>query len=86
MYSVSVLTTRDPRIAFGLKLDKMIDLVEEEIGSAGHFRGFYEYISDWQRIRQDPECARQALKEGIQALDEIARWRRNQLTLPGGIL
>jgi len=52
----------------------------------GHFRGFYEYISDWQRIRKDPECARQALKEGILALDEIARWRRNQLTLPSGIL
>jgi len=86
MYSVSVLITRDPKIAFGLKLDKMTDIVEEGIGSAGHFRGFYEHISDWQRIRKDPECARQVLKEGIQALDEIARWRRNQLTSPTGIL
>lgn len=86
MYSVSVLITRDPKIAFGLKLDKMTDIVEEGIGSAGHFRGFSEHISDWQRILKDPECARQVLKEGVQALDEIARWRRNQLTLPSGIL
>jgi len=86
MYSVLVLITRKPRTAFALKLDKMIDLVEEGIGSAGHLRGFYEHISDWQRIQKDPECARRVLKEGVQALDEIARWRRHQLTSPSGIL
>lgn len=77
MYSILVLLTRKPKVAFGLDLDKMIDLVEEGIGSEGHLLAFFEYVSDWQRIRQDPEYAREAFEEGVEALDEIALWRRD---------
>jgi hypothetical protein len=77
MYSILVLLTKEPKVAFRLGLDKMIALVEERIGSEGHFLAFFEGVSDWRRIRQDPEYARESFKEGIQALDEIARWRRD---------
>lgn len=77
MYSISVLLTKEPKVAFRLGLDKMIALVEEGIGSEGHFLTFFEYVSDWRRIRQDPEYARKAFREGIQALNEIASWRRD---------
>ena len=77
MYAVSVLLTRKPKVGFGLKLDKMIALVEEGIRSEGHLLAFFEQISDWQRIQQDPEYAREAFREGIQALDEIVWWRRD---------
>jgi predicted nucleotidyltransferase len=77
MYSISVMLTKEPKVAFKLGLDKMIALVEEGIGSEGHFRTFFEYVSDWQRIRRQPEYAREAFKEGIQALNEIHSWRTN---------
>ena len=77
MYSVLVLLTKKPEVAFGLELDKMIALVGEGIGSESHLAAFFEYISDWTRIQQDPEYAREAFREGIQALDEIASWRRD---------
>ena len=77
MYSVSVLLTEKPEVAFGLDLDKMITLVEEGIGSEGHLLAFFEHVSDWTRIQQDPEHAREAFQEGIQALDEIASWRKD---------
>ena len=77
MYSVLVLLTKKPKVAFGLELDKMIALVGEGIGSERHLAAFFEYISDWTRIQQDPEYAREAFQEGIQALDEIASWCRD---------
>ena len=77
MYSICVMLTKKPKDAFRLDLNEMIALVEEGIGSAGHFLAFFEYVSDWQKIREDPEYVREAFKEGIQALDEIVWWRRD---------
>ncbi|MFB0522864.1 MAG: hypothetical protein ACETV1_03775 [Candidatus Bathyarchaeia archaeon] len=76
MYSISILLTKEPKAAFRLGLDKMIVLVEEGIESKGHFRNFFENVSDWRKIGQHPEYARETFNEGIQALDEIASWRR----------
>jgi len=74
MYSISILLTKEPKAAFKLELDKMITMVEKGIGSEGHFSNFFEYVSDWDRVRQDHDYARKAFTEGIKALDEIAHW------------
>jgi len=74
MYSVSTLLTSKPKIVLGSRLDELILLVEEGIGSEGYFTKFFEYISNWAHVQQDYEYAREAFREGTKALDEIARW------------
>jgi len=74
VYSVSALLTSKPKVVHRSRLDELILLVEEGLRSEGHFAKFFEYISNWTRIQQDYECAREAFREGTRALDEIARW------------
>lgn len=76
MYSVSVLLTSKPRVVLKLRLDKLLPIVEEGVGSKGYFSKFFECVSNWSIIRQDYEYARRAFKEGTKALDEINCWSR----------
>ena len=74
LYSVSVLLTSKPNTVLTLKLDEIIPLVEEGIGSRGHFATFFEYVSNWNLVQQNYDYAREAFREGTKALDEIACW------------
>jgi hypothetical protein len=74
MYSVLILLTNNPKDSLGLQLDEMIAQVEKGINSKGHFAAFFEQISDWATIQQNGDKARKAFKEGMAALEEIARW------------
>jgi len=74
MHSVSTLLTSKPKVVHGSRLDELILFVEDGIGSKGHFTKFFECISDWTRLKRNYEYARRAFREGIRALDEIARW------------
>ena len=77
MYSVSILLTSKPKIVLKLTLDKLLPVVEDGIGSKGHFSRFFEYIFNWTLIKQDYEYAREAFREGIRALDELYYWNLN---------
>jgi hypothetical protein len=74
MYSVAILATRKPKTVLRTKLDKLIPIVEKEIKSKGCLSAFFEYISNWLKIQQNSDYARDALKKGIEVLDEIDCW------------
>ena len=74
LYSVSMLLLSQSKTALRLKLDSIIPLVEEGIGSAGHISRFFAHVSNWSRIQETPELARNAFREGIAALEEISTW------------
>jgi predicted nucleotidyltransferase len=76
MYSVSVLLTSKPKIVLRLKVDKLLPIVEEGIGSKGHFSKFFSYVVNWSLIKKNYENAREAFREGTKALDEISCWSR----------
>ncbi len=77
MYSVSILLTEKPKAVLRLKLDKMIPLVEEGVGSKGYFSAFFEHVLNWDLIQQNYDYARESFREGTKALDEIACWLGN---------
>lgn len=79
MYSISMLLTSKPKFVLGLKLDRLIAIVEEGINSEGHFSKFFECVSNWSLIRQDCDYARDAFREGIEALDEIICWNKKSI-------
>jgi len=79
MYSVSMLLTSKPKTVLKLKLDELISIVEEGIGSKGHISKFFEHISNWSLIQEDCECAREAFREGVEALEEIDNWSQKRL-------
>jgi len=74
MYSVSVLLTSKPKIVLRSKLDKLLPIVEEGIGSKGYFSKFFGYVVNWSLIKKSHEYAREAFREGTKALDEIGCW------------
>jgi predicted nucleotidyltransferase len=74
LYSVSMLLLSQPKTALRMKLGSIIPLVEESIGSIGHISRFFAHVSDWSRIQETPELARDAFREGIAALEEISTW------------
>ena len=74
MYSVLVLLADNPKVGLRLPLDKMVVQVEKGINSKGHFTIFFDKIFDWTTIQQNSDKARETLKEGIKALEEIAHW------------
>ncbi len=74
MYSVLVLLAENPKDGLRLPLDEMIVQIEKGIGSNGHFNAFFKQISDWTILQQKSDKAREALKEGIKALEEIVLW------------
>lgn len=76
MYSVSILSTSKPKIVLKLTLDKLLPIVEDGIGSKGHFSRFFEYIFNWALLKQDYEYAREAFREGTKALEEISCWNQ----------
>ena len=78
IYSVSALTLPNPKQGFKLGLDEIIEIVEKEVKSGGHISGFFQLVSDWGRIQTDSDSARQALKEGIEAMREINHWYKNR--------
>ena len=78
MYSVSALTLPNPKQGLKLGLDEMIEIVEKEVKSGGHIGGFFQLISDWRMIQSDIESARQAFKEGNEAMKEINHWYENR--------
>jgi predicted nucleotidyltransferase len=78
MYSVSALALPDPKQGFRLGLDEMIEIVEREVKSGGHIGGFFQLVSDWGKIQADIESARQAFKEGDEAMKEIDHWYENR--------
>ncbi len=74
MHDVLVLQTSKPKDVFKLRLDEMVPLVEDAVGSEGYLSRFFENVSNWPLIRQDPEYARKTFVEGMKALEEIAEW------------
>jgi hypothetical protein len=74
VYDISMLLTMKPKVVLRLRLDELISIVEEGIKSKGCFSGFFEQISNWSRIQQDFEYARNVFREGAKALDEVACW------------
>jgi hypothetical protein len=75
MYSVAILATSKPKFILRLRLDKLVPIVEKETKSRC-FSVFFEHVSKWSLIREDHEYAREAFREGIEALDEIYCWFR----------
>ena len=73
MYSALVLMCESPEQAFSLDLNGMIQVMERDTGS-GHFRGFFRHVNDWTEVRNDPEKARTAFAEGLEALQDIGQW------------
>jgi hypothetical protein len=69
-----MLLLTQPKTALRMKLDSIIPLVGEGIGSIGHISRFFEYVSNWPRIQESPELARDAFREGISAIEEISTW------------
>ncbi len=76
IYSVSMLLTSKPKTVLRLKVDELTPIVEEGIESKGHISKFFEYISNWSLIQENCEYAREAFREGIEALKEINSWRQ----------
>ncbi len=74
IYSVSMLLTSKPKDVLNLKLDELIPIVEEGIGSKGHISKFFKQIINWIIIQENWEYAREAFREGITALEEIHCW------------
>ena len=74
MYSVAILATQKPKTVLRTKLDKLIPIVEKEIKSKKRLYTFFEYLSNWPKVQQNSDYARDALKKGIKVLDEIDRW------------
>ena len=78
MYSVLILLSDNPKDGLRLRLDEMVALVEKGVGSKGHFIAYFDQVSDWATIQQNIDKARTALKEGMEALDEIGHWFNNR--------
>jgi hypothetical protein len=74
MHSILILLQKKPQETLRLKLNQMISPVEEGINSEGHFASFFEHVSNWPRVQQDSDYAREAFKEGIEALSKIVFW------------
>ena len=74
MYSVMILLSDTPKDGLKLRLDEMVIQIEKGMGSKGHFSAYFEQISDWTAIQQDTDKARDAFREGMEALGEIGRW------------
>jgi len=74
MYSIAIVLTEKPKQILKLRLDELLPIVEKGIESKGHFTQFFEYVSNWARIKRSREYALIAFKEGFDALDEIYVW------------
>lgn len=74
IYSMAILLTGKPNVALNMKLDELLSVVEDGMGSQGRLTTFYEYISNWATIQEQRGYAREAFMAGIDALEEMTRW------------
>ncbi len=77
LHAAAIMLTKKPKETLRLRLDQLTPLVEEGIRCEGHFSTFFEHVSNWNKVMQSPEYAREAFIEGIKALDETDRWQRD---------
>lgn len=72
--SAVVVATGKPGAIPGTPVDELLEAVREAGADTAAASAFFEAITDWDGLREDPEGCRRAFGNAIRAMDDLVEW------------